>query len=73
MIRGNGTMIGNYPIRVIYERTPVASTNSEVSGTPVACEAETGVLEVNYFVGQTRLVNVVSMPNGGMNIAVSNL
>tara|TARA_Y100001972_G_scaffold19650_2_gene22594 strand:- start:3425 stop:4930 length:1506 start_codon:yes stop_codon:yes gene_type:complete len=73
MIRGNGTMIGNYPIRVIYERTPVASTNSEVSGTPVACEAETGVLEVNYFVGQTRLVNVVSMPNGGMNIGVSNL
>ena len=73
MIRGNGTMIGNYPIRVIYERTPVASTNSEVSGTPVACESEVGVMEVNYFVGQTRLVNVVSMPNGGMNIGVSNL
>ena len=72
-IRGNGTMIGNYPIRVIYERTPVASTNSEAPGTPVACENETGVMETTYFVGQTRLVNVMSMPNGGMAVNVSNL
>jgi len=73
MIRGNGTMIGNYPIRVIYERKPLPSTQSEVTGNPIACEAEIGVMDVNYFVGQTRLVNVVSMPNGGMNIGVSNL
>jgi hypothetical protein len=72
-IRGNGTMIGNYPIRVIYERSPVAQTTSEVSGTPVACETEIGTLDVNYFVGQTRLVNVMSQPNGGMMINVSNL
>ncbi len=73
MIRGNGTMIGNYPIRVIYERTPVADITSDGQGTPNACETEVGVMDVNYFVGQTRLVNVISMPNGGMNIAVSNL
>ena len=66
-------MIGNYPIRVIYERTPVADVASEGQGTPNACETEVGVMDVNYFVGQTRLVNVISMPNGGMNIAVSNL
>ena len=72
-IRGNGTMIGNYPIRVIYERSPVAQTTSEVAGTPVACETEIGTLDVNYFVGQTRLVNVMSQPNGGMMINVSNL
>ena len=72
-IRGNGTMIGNYPIRVIYERTPVASTNSEAPGTPIACESEVGVMETTYFVGQTRLVNVMSMPNGGMAVNVSNL
>ncbi len=72
-IRGNGTMIGNYPIRVIYERSPVAQTLSEVSGTPVCCETEIGVLDVNYFVGQTRLVNVMSQANGGMLVNVSNL
>lgn len=72
-IRGNGTMIGNYPIRVIYERTPVAQTLSEAPSTPIACEAEVGVMETTYFVGQTRLVNVMSMPNGGMAVNVSNL
>ena len=37
-IRGNGTMVGNYPIRVIYERVPVAQSTSPITGNPLSAK-----------------------------------
>ena len=76
--RGGGRFIGEYPIRVIYERTPAAatSTNWFAGGAgnnfPVV-EAEAGVLKCDYFVGTTRIMNVRTMPNGSMSVLVSDL
>ena len=74
-LRGGGRYIGEYPIRVIYTRTPVAATASTwfaANNFPI-CEVETGVLNCDYFISTTRIMNVKTLPNGSMNVVVSNM
>lgn len=75
VIRGGGRFIGEYPIRVIYARTPCAGTNStwfNANNFQIA-QVETGAINVDYFVGTTRVMNAKTMPNGAMNVTVSNM
>ena len=73
-IRGGGRIIGQYPIRHIYNRKPHAeiSTGNLVPPCPMG-QDETGNLDVKYFVGVTRLVNVLAMASGGNSVVVSDL
>ena len=67
-------MIGEYPIRHIYNRKPHAEiAASNLEDTPVMGQDETGMLDIQYFVGVTRLVNVLALPSGGNNVVVSDL
>ena len=73
--RGGGRFIGEYPIRVIYDRTPSAAADTTwfaANNFPLV-EAENGALKVDYFVGTTRIMNVKTMPNGSMSVLVSDL
>ena len=72
-IRGGGRMIGDYPVRWIYRRTPHAQVNSDIAGTPQIGQDDTSGANVNFFVGTTRIVNVKSLPSGGMIVNVSDL
>ena len=73
--RGGGRFIGEYPIRVIYDRTPSAAANTTcfAANNFSLVEAENGTLKCDYFVGTTRIMNVKTMPNGSMNVLVSDL
>ena len=74
VIRGGGRMIGEYPIRHIYNRKPHAQIiAANLEDTPVMGQDETGMLDVQYFVGVTRLVNVLAMQSGGNSVIVSDL
>ena len=73
-IRGGGRVIGNYPIRVIYERKPHGEVQaSTLEDTPVIATADNGLCNVQYFCAVSRVVKVMSLPNGGMNVIVSDL
>lgn len=72
-IRGGGRMIGNYPVRWIYKRTPHAQVDSDIAGTPQIGQADESSCNVNFYVGTTRIVNVKSLPSGGMIVNVSDL
>ena len=81
-VRGGGRFVGDYPIRFIYRRRPVQQTSSLNAGAQQWFDAgnqillrqdERGVMNTDYFVGATRLMKVNSMPNGSMNVIVSNL
>ena len=71
-IRGGGKMVGNYPIIVKYMRKPHAQITSNIASNPIIGLAETGTLNVNFFCATTRLVNVRTLPSGGMSVVVSN-
>lgn len=71
-IRGGGRMIGNYPIIVKYTRKPHAAVNSNITNTPQCATADNGAMNLNFFCATTRLVNVRTLPSGGMSIVVSN-
>lgn len=74
-LRGGGRYIGEYPIRVILSRTPVADTDCTwfAANNFQICQAENGAIDCDYFVGATRIMNVKTMPNGAMNVVVSNM
>jgi len=73
-VRGAGKYIGQYPIRFLYKRKPVdATTTPAIDTNFVMRQDETGIMDCNYFVGATRTMKVMSMPNGSMNVIVSNL
>jgi hypothetical protein len=73
-IRGGGRVIGEYPIRHIYKRKPHAAiTCTNLDNTPAMGQDETGILNVEYFVGVTRVVNVLAMPSGGNNVVVNEM
>jgi hypothetical protein len=71
-IRGGGRQIGNYPIIVKYMRKGHGDINSNINGNPQCATADTGALNINFFVATTRLVNVRTLPSGGMSVVVSN-
>jgi len=73
VIRGGGRVIGEYPIRWIYKRKPHAQVNSIIAETPQIGQSDVSGCNINFFVGVTRLVKVVSLPSGGMNVLVSDL
>ena len=73
-IRGGGRVIGEYPIRHIYSRKPHAEINSaQLATAPPMGQDETGTLDVQYFCGVTRLVNVLAMESGGNSVVVSDM
>jgi hypothetical protein len=65
-------MVGNYPIIVKYMRKPHAQITSNIASNPIIGLDETGTLNVNFFCATTRLVNVRTLPSGGMSVVVSN-
>ena len=73
-IRGGGRMIGNYPIRIIYRRTPHAAVacDAGLGGFNIG-QADNSGQDLNIFVGVTRVVKVLSLPSGGMNVTVSDI
>lgn len=73
--RGGGRFIGEYPIRVIYKRRPHPAVTSTWfnANNFVMAPKETGAMNVTYFVGVTRVVNVKTMPNGSQNVVVSDM
>ena len=73
--RGGGRFIGEYPIRIIYKRTPHgASDTNYFSDTNFECaEVETRATNFTIFVGTTRVLNVKTMPNGSMNVVLSDM
>ena len=73
VIQGGGSPIGNYPVRMIYKRKGHAAVASEVEGTPEMGQEDISGLNVNFFVGATRIVNVKSLPSGGMSVVVSDM
>ena len=77
-IRGGGTPVGNYPVICRYERRPhaainkvdyVASPGADPSDIELGCD-DRGILDMDYFVGATRLVNVRRLPSGGNSVVV---
>ncbi len=73
-IRGGGTVIGEYPIRHIYKRKPHAEiTCANIANTPIAGRDDSGNMDINYYLGVSRVVNVLAMPSGGNNVVVSDL
>lgn len=74
VVRGGGRPINEYPIRHLYKRKPHGEvTKTDLAGTPVVGQEETGLLNVNYFCGVTRIVNVMAMPSGGNSVVVSDM
>lgn len=75
VIRGGGRFIGEYPIRVILSRTPAASTNTTWfnANNFQIVQDETGAIDCDYFIGTTKVMNAKTMPNGSMNVTVSNM
>ena len=57
-ISGGGRVIGNYPIRWIYRRKGHNAIASTMEGTPTLAPEDVSGLNVNFFVGTTRVVNV---------------
>ena len=73
-IRGGGTPINDYPIRHIYKRKPHNEiTCANIANTPICGRDEVGNMDINYFLGVSRVVNVLAMPSGGNNVIVSDL
>lgn len=74
-LRGGGRYIGEYPIRAIQSRTPVADTDCTWfnANNFQICQAENGAIDCDYFIGATRIMNVKTMPGGAMNVVVSNM
>ena len=72
-IAGGGTIIGQYPLIVKYTRKGHGDINSNIANTPQCALQDTGALNISFFVGTTRLVNVRSVAGGGMSIVVSNM
>lgn len=72
-IRGGGRVIGNYPIRWIYRRTGHGDVNSTLANPFEMGQSDIASMNVNFFVGTTRIVNVKSLPSGGMSVVVSDL
>jgi hypothetical protein len=74
VVRGGGRVISEYPIRHIYRRRPHAEVQcSDLASNPVIGQDETGILNVDYFVGVSRIVNVLAMPSGGNNVVVNDM
>ena len=76
-VKGAGTQVGAYPVNFIYYRKPHAVVSKgdfpQGAGGTGAVELgkdETGALDVNYFVGTTRIVNVRQLASGGNAVAV---
>ena len=72
-IRGGGRVIGDYPIRWIYKRVPHGQVESVTNPSFQVGQNEVTGLDINYFVGVTRVVSVLSLPSGGMQVVVSDL
>tara|TARA_Y100001938_G_scaffold5555_1_gene6945 strand:+ start:1147 stop:2628 length:1482 start_codon:yes stop_codon:yes gene_type:complete len=73
VIRGGGRIINEYPIRWIYNRTPHAQVNSQIQNTPQIGQNEVSGCNIQFFVGVSRVVKVMALPSGGMNVLVSDL
>ena len=58
---------------MIYKRKGHAAVASEIEGTPTMAAEDISGLNVNFFVGATRIVNVKSLPSGGMSVVVSDM
>jgi hypothetical protein len=78
-IRGAGTAIGQYPIVVRYTRTPhnkISNAALDITGSGAQlvniAEDDKGVMDVQYYVGTTRIANIKSMPDGSMSVVVVN-
>lgn len=73
--RGGGRFIGEYPIRVIYKNKPQAATDTTwfSAGNFEFAPAQTDAINYTYFVGTTRVLNVKTMPNGAMNVVLSDM
>ncbi len=78
-IRGAGTSIGQYPIVVRYTRTPhdkISNGALDIKGDGAQAvniaEDDKGVMDVQYYVGTTRIANIKSMPDGSMSVVVVN-
>jgi hypothetical protein len=73
--RGGGRFIGEYPIRVIYKRTPHAESDCQyfAANNFECAEDETRATNFTFFVGSTRVLNVKTMPNGSMNVVLSDM
>ena len=69
-IRGGGRVIGEYPIRWIYKRVPHGQVESVTNPAFQVGQNEVTGLDINYFVGVTRVVSVLSLPSGGMQVVV---
>ena len=74
-VKGAGTAVGAYPVNFIRKPHAVVSKGDfpQAAGGTGAVELgkdETGALDVNYFVGTTRIVNVRQFPSGGNAVAV---
>jgi len=72
-IQGGGRMIGQFPLIVKYTRRPHGDIDSGIANAPQCALADNGLLNIIFFVGITRLVNVRSVAGGGMSIVVSNI
>jgi hypothetical protein len=72
-VRFGGKMIGNYPIRCKYTRKPHAEIKATVDTVvdTITGLTEIGSLNVDFFVGMTRIVNVSKTPRG-MSVVVVN-
>ncbi len=73
VIRGGGRIINEYPIRWIYNRTPHAQVNATMENNPQIGQSDVSGADVQFFVGVTRVVKVMALPSGGMNVLVSDL
>lgn len=75
VVRGGGRFIGEYPIRVIYKRKghgAVTSTWFSAGNFEMAPD-ETGSMNLTYFCGVTRVLNIKTMPNGSQSVVVSDM
>ena len=73
VIRGGGRIINEYPIRWIYNRTPHAQVDSQIQNTPQIGQSDISGCNIQFFVGVSRVVKVMALPSGGMNVLVSDL
>jgi len=65
-IRFSGKQIASYPIVAKYSRKPhpIVNSNPLGGGASNIALAETGAMDVNYFVGMTRIANIKESPRG---------
>jgi hypothetical protein len=73
VIRGGGRIINEYPIRWIYNRIPHAQVDSQIQNTPQIGQSDISGCNIQFFVGVSRVVKVMALPSGGMNVLVSDL